>query len=137
MALRVDSQWCGLGYMPGSGGESGTLRTLSFKIGEVTKTSRTKLGSEASDAKAIKRRWDDIMTELEQQLYEKESGAWPAMHIQKRNWANVPWYRACIQMMETRLPARRRNHEGTPARRALLSSESGLCSSVRKKGLLA
>ncbi|KAI0549293.1 HET-domain-containing protein [Xylaria curta] len=96
LALRIESQWCGLGYMPGSRGEPGTLRTLSFKIGEVTKISRTRLGSEATDANAIKRRWDDIMTELDLPADEKESGAWPAIHLQKRNQANVPWYRDWI-----------------------------------------
>ncbi|RYC56452.1 hypothetical protein CHU98_g9755 [Xylaria longipes] len=68
-------------YLPRHGAVDDGVESGFAVIGEVTKTSRTKLGSEASDAKAIKRRWDDIMTELEQQLYEKESGAWPAIHL--------------------------------------------------------
>ncbi|KAI0458631.1 HET-domain-containing protein [Xylaria acuta] len=96
LALRVEAQWCGLGYLPGSRDKPGSLRTLSFKIGEVTKISRTRLGSEATNANAIKRRWDDIMVELELPVYEKESGAWPAIHLQKRNQTNVPWYRDWI-----------------------------------------
>ncbi|KAI3326827.1 HET-domain-containing protein [Xylariaceae sp. AK1471] len=90
--VRAEARWCGLGYLAGSPGESGTIRSLSFKIGEVTKISHTKLGDEASDAKRLKQRWDGIMNELDLPVYEKESGAWPAIHLQKRNRASAPWY---------------------------------------------
>jgi hypothetical protein len=90
--VRMEAQWCGIGYLAGSPGESGTIRSLSFKIGMVTKISRTKLGGEVSDAARLKQRWDGIMNELDLPVYEKESGAWPAIHLQKRNRANASWY---------------------------------------------
>ncbi|KAI0401014.1 HET-domain-containing protein [Xylaria palmicola] len=93
MSSRMEARWCALGYLPGSSGAPGKIRGLSFKVGEVTKISRSRLGSEVSDAECIKRRWDDIMTELELPVHEKETGAWPAIHIRKRNHANQEWYR--------------------------------------------
>ncbi|KAI0437303.1 HET-domain-containing protein [Xylaria telfairii] len=96
LAVRAEAQWCGIGYLPGSRGKPGVIRSLGFKIGEVTKLSHTRLGSEASNAERIKRRWDDIIAELSLPVYEKETGAWPAIHLQKRNQANAPWYRDWI-----------------------------------------
>ncbi|KAI0469607.1 hypothetical protein F4859DRAFT_487211 [Xylaria cf. heliscus] len=41
------------------------IRTLGFKIGEVTKINRRRLSSEATDAARIKQLWDVVMTELD------------------------------------------------------------------------
>ncbi|KAJ2985484.1 hypothetical protein NUW58_g5503 [Xylaria curta] len=111
MAVRTEAQWCGIGYLPGSRGRPGKFRSGSFKIGQVTKISHTRLGSETSDAKYIKQRWDDILTELDLPVSEKESGAWPAIHIQQRNQTNATWYRDWIPVGKNKVDT----EEGGPS----------------------
>jgi hypothetical protein len=89
LVVRTEAQWCALGYMPIPRAQSGIIRSLSFKIGEVTKI---RLGGEVDDTERLKQRWYDIMSELDLPVYEKESGAWPALYVQKRNRTNVGWY---------------------------------------------
>ncbi|KAI0098080.1 HET-domain-containing protein [Nemania sp. FL0031] len=88
--VRAEAQWCGIGYM------DGVIRSLSFKIGDVTKISNTRIGSDKDDNEVLKRQWDDMMNELDLPVQEEETGSWPAIHVQERNQANVDWYRDWI-----------------------------------------
>ncbi|TVY43510.1 Heterokaryon incompatibility protein 6,OR allele [Lachnellula subtilissima] len=62
---------------------------IAFKIGEVTRISQSRLSRDDNDN--MRQRWTDIMAELGLPCDETESGKYPAIHVQKRNRANVPW----------------------------------------------
>lgn len=89
-ARRIENKWSRIGYMPGSDGQPGVIRSLSFRIGEVTRISQTRLSRDDNDN--MRQRWTDIMAELGLPCDETESGKYPAIHVQKRNRANVLWY---------------------------------------------
>ncbi|GAW11419.1 hypothetical protein ANO14919_007640 [Xylariales sp. No.14919] len=96
--VRREAQWSRIQYVPGSDGNLGIIGALGFKIGTVTRISGTKLGGEEHE---VKQRWGTIMTELDQPVHEKENGSWPAIHLQKRNRDNAPWYRNWIPNKDT------------------------------------
>ncbi|TGJ81579.1 hypothetical protein E0Z10_g7169 [Xylaria hypoxylon] len=120
--VRREAQWSRIGYVPGSNGTPGIIRALGFKIGVVTRISRTRLGGEEHE---LKQRWDTVMTELDQPVLEKESGEYGSrithlpFHLAKVASRTIP----LLQTMDTdsqysgSWPAfclQKRNRDNTP-----------------------
>jgi hypothetical protein len=87
---RRENKWSRIEYQPGPDGQPGVIRSLSFRIGEVTRISQTRLSRDDNDN--MRQRWTGMMAELSLPHDETEDGKYPAIHVQKRNGANVPWY---------------------------------------------
>lgn len=91
---KQEIQWSRPEYQPGTDGQPGVIRSLGFKIGKVTRISRTRF---SRDNSIIRPRWRTMMAELRLPFDRTESGKYPAIHVQKRNRANVPWYRDWVE----------------------------------------
>jgi hypothetical protein len=89
---RREHQWSRIEYQPGPNGQPGVIRSLSFKIGQVTRISHTRLNRDDNDNDSMRQRWASMMAELSLPCDKTENGMYPAIHVQKRNRANVPWY---------------------------------------------
>lgn len=73
-AARVE-KWSRLEYQPASHGSPGVIRTLSFKIGEVTRISQTRITrDDDNDNGSMQQRWAAMMAELSLPVDENESG---------------------------------------------------------------
>lgn len=112
-ATRLETQWSRIAYMPGPDGQPGVIRSISFKIGEVTRISQTRFSRDNNDNNNMRQRWTDIMTELELPCDKAENGKYPAIHVQKRNRANVSWYHDWIREAKNDNAAVEEDGQGT------------------------